>query len=66
MQADSDFVRDDLMVWGQEKRISTLFGLARNERLAAKLKSERVPGFDALLIYVNAYCRIGRERPGLQ
>jgi hypothetical protein len=54
------------MVWGQEKRISTLFGLARNERLAAKLKSERVPGFDALLIYVNAYCRIGRERPGLQ
>jgi len=40
LRADSAFARDNLMVWCEENRVDYLFGLAKNERLIAKIKRE--------------------------
>src|SRR5215467_8802300 len=40
LRADSGFARDALMVWCEENRVDYLFGLAKNERLIAKIKPE--------------------------
>ena len=40
LRADSGFARDNLMVWCEENRVDYLFGLAKNERLIAKIKPE--------------------------
>jgi len=40
LRADSGFARDALMVWCEENHVDYLFGLAKNERLIAKIKPE--------------------------
>jgi hypothetical protein len=40
LRADSGFARDALMVWCEENCVDYLFGLAKNERLIAKIKPE--------------------------
>ena len=38
VRADSGFARDWLMTWCEENRVDYVFGLARNERLAAEIE----------------------------
>jgi len=40
LRADSGFARDALMVWCEENHVDYLFGLAKNDRLIAKIKPE--------------------------
>jgi hypothetical protein len=40
VRADSGFARDDLMAWCEANDVHFLFGLAKNERLVAEIKSE--------------------------
>ena len=40
LRADSGFAREELMAWCEANGVDFLFGLARNERLVAELKSE--------------------------
>ena len=40
LRADSGFAREDLMAWCEANGIDFLFGLARNERLAAEIAPE--------------------------
>jgi len=40
LRADSGFAREALMAWCEANRIDYLFGLARNERLAAMIEGE--------------------------
>ena len=40
LRADSGFARDDLMAWCEANGVDFLFGLARNERLVAKIAAE--------------------------
>ena len=40
VRADSGFARDDLMAWCEANGVHFLFGLAKNERLVAKIASE--------------------------
>jgi hypothetical protein len=37
LRADSGFARDELMVWCEANRVDYIFGLARNERLEARI-----------------------------
>ena len=40
LRADSGFAREDLMVWCEASGVDFLFGLAKNERLIAEIKTE--------------------------
>jgi hypothetical protein len=40
LRADSGFARDDLMVWCEENGVDFLLGLAKTDRLIAKIQSE--------------------------
>jgi len=40
LRADSGFAQDALMVWCEENHVDYLLGLAKNERLIAKIKPE--------------------------
>jgi len=40
LRADSGFAREALMAWCEANRVDYVFGLARNERLAAEIASE--------------------------
>jgi hypothetical protein len=40
LRADSGFAREELMAWCEEHRVDYVFGLARNDRLAAEIASE--------------------------
>ena len=40
LRADSGFCREDLMAWCEASRVDYLFGLARNDRLAAEIADE--------------------------
>src|ERR1700682_3085900 len=40
LRADSGFARDDLMAWCEANGVDFLFGLAKNDRLIAEIKSE--------------------------
>jgi hypothetical protein len=40
LRADSGFCRDALMSWCEANKVDYLFGLARNQRLAAKIEAE--------------------------
>jgi hypothetical protein len=40
LRADSGFARETLMVWCEQNRVDYVFGLARNERLAAMIEQE--------------------------
>ena len=40
LRADSGFARDDLMAWCEANGVHFLFGLAKNDRLIAKIASE--------------------------
>jgi hypothetical protein len=40
LRADSGFCREALMAWCEANRVDYVFGLARNDRLAAKIKAE--------------------------
>jgi hypothetical protein len=40
LRADSGFAREPLMAWCESNRVDYLFGLARNERLTAKISTE--------------------------
>jgi hypothetical protein len=40
LRADSGFAREDLMAWCEANGVDFLFGLARNERLVAEIKTE--------------------------
>src|SRR6185437_2960355 len=40
LRADSGFAREALMAWCEQNRVDYLFGLARNERLVAKIEPE--------------------------
>ena len=40
LRADSGFAREALMAWCEQNRVDYLFGLARNERLVAKIEHE--------------------------
>ena len=40
LRADSGFARETLMAWCEENRVDYVFGLARNERLAAMIEQE--------------------------
>jgi Transposase DDE domain group 1 len=40
LRADSGFARDDLMAWCEADGVDFLFGLAKNERLIAEIKTE--------------------------
>src|ERR1041385_7488615 len=40
LRADSGFARDDLMSWCEANGVDFLFGLAKNERLVAQIKTE--------------------------
>lgn len=42
VRGDSGFCREDLMVWCEQNRVDYLLGLAKNCRLTAELKLERV------------------------
>jgi hypothetical protein len=39
-RADSGFAREDLMAWCEANGVDFLFGLAKNERLIAEIKTE--------------------------
>jgi hypothetical protein len=40
LRADSGFARETLMAWCEQNRVDYVFGLARNERLAAMIEQE--------------------------
>jgi DDE family transposase len=40
LRADSGFAREELMAWCEQNRVDYVFGLARNNRLAAKIEAE--------------------------
>ena len=40
LRADSGFCREDLMAWCESHAVDYLFGLARNDRLAAEIEAE--------------------------
>jgi hypothetical protein len=40
LRADSGFAREDLMAWCEANGVDFLFGLAKNERLTAEIKTE--------------------------
>ena len=40
LRADSGFAREELMAWCEENRVEYVFGLARNDRLVAKIARE--------------------------
>src|ERR1700687_5194113 len=40
LRADSGFAREDLMTWCEANGVDFLFGLAKNERLIAEIKTE--------------------------
>lgn len=40
LRADSGFAREELMAWCEENAVDYVFGLARNDRLAAKIKRQ--------------------------
>jgi hypothetical protein len=40
LRADSGFTREDLMAWCEANGVDFLFGLAKNERLTAEIKTE--------------------------
>jgi Transposase DDE domain group 1 len=40
LRADSGFAREELMVWCEENAVDYVFGLARNDRLVAKIKRQ--------------------------
>ena len=40
LRADSGFAREDLMAWCEANGVDFLFGLAKNERLIAEIKTE--------------------------
>src|SRR5271154_3814515 len=40
LRADSGFCREDLMAWCEANRVDYLFGLAKNDRLIAEIKTE--------------------------
>jgi hypothetical protein len=40
LRADSGFARDDIMDWCETNRVDFVFGLAKNDRLKAKIKDE--------------------------
>ena len=40
LRADSGFAREELMAWCEENRVEYVFGLARNDRLVAKIAHE--------------------------
>jgi Transposase DDE domain group 1 len=40
LRADSGFARESLMAWCEQNRVDYVFGLARNERLAAMIEQE--------------------------
>ena len=40
LRADSGFAREDLMAWCEANGVDFLFGLAKNDRLVAKIKAE--------------------------
>jgi hypothetical protein len=40
LRADSGFAREDLMAWCEANDVDFLFGLAKNERLTAEIKTE--------------------------
>ena len=42
LRADSGFCREDLMAWCESQGVDYLFGLARNDRLAAEIADELV------------------------
>ena len=42
LRADSGFARESLMAWCEQNRVDYVFGLARNERLAAMIEQEFV------------------------
>ncbi len=42
LRADSGFARETLMAWCEQNRVDYVFGLARNERLAAMIEPEFV------------------------
>jgi hypothetical protein len=42
LRADSGFARETLMAWCEQNRVDYVFGLARNERLAAMIEQEFV------------------------
>jgi DDE family transposase len=42
LRADSGFARETLMAWCEQNRVDYVFGLARNERLAAMIEQELV------------------------
>jgi hypothetical protein len=42
LRADSGFARDDLMAWCEAQGVDFLFGLARNQRLAAEIAAELI------------------------
>ena len=46
LRADSGFAREELMVWCEENRVDYLFGLAKNDRLIAKIKRELTQAAD--------------------
>jgi Transposase DDE domain group 1 len=40
LRGDSGFAREELMTWCEENKVDYLFGLAKNERLIAKIEAE--------------------------
>jgi hypothetical protein len=40
LRADSGFAREELMTWCEENGVEYVFGLAKNERLVAKIARE--------------------------
>jgi DDE family transposase len=40
LRADSGFAREELMAWCEENAVDYVFGLARNDRLVAKIKRQ--------------------------
>jgi Transposase DDE domain group 1 len=40
LRADSGFAREELMAWCEDNGVEYVFGLARNDRLVAKIKSQ--------------------------
>src|SRR5262245_66296840 len=40
LRADSGFAREELMAWCEENGVEYVFGLAKNERLVAKIARE--------------------------
>ena len=46
LRADSGFAREELMVWCEENHVDYVFGLAKNERLIAKIEAELAKAAD--------------------